>query len=441
MFKYLFYLFSIFIIFLNVISLTSFTYSQNNSKILLVNCTLHVGNGEIITNATIGIIDSKISLIKNSLTYKAISNEWDTIIDVNNQHVYPGFVAPNSTLGLSEIEAIRASNDFKEVGEFNPHIRALIAYNVESKVISTVKTNGVLITQATPRGGIIISGASSLMFLDGWNWEDAVVFADDGIHLNWPKPYQEKKGSLNANDITNNSEYIKNTNEISFFFQSALNYSKQSHNKSDTKNTNDIRFESMVKIFKGTKRVYFHANNIQQLLDIIEFTRKFEIKYPVIIGGYDTYLCSDRIKDSKIPIMLPRLHSLPIREDDPIDLPYRLPKLLFDAGIKFCLQNEGDMEAMNARNIPFLAGTAFSYGLPYEEAVKSITLNPCEIMGIEKDFGSIEIGKNATLFVSKGNALDMRTNEVNLILINGNFSSTSNFQTELYDKYKKKYKK
>ena len=134
MFKYLFYLFSIFIIFLNVISLTSFTYSQNNSKILLVNCTLHVGNGEIITNATIGIIDSKISLIKNSLTYKAISNEWDTIIDVNNQHVYPGFVAPNSTLGLSEIEAIRASNDFKEVGEFNPHIRALIAYNVESKV-------------------------------------------------------------------------------------------------------------------------------------------------------------------------------------------------------------------------------------------------------------------------------------------------------------------
>jgi hypothetical protein len=438
MFKYLFYLFSIFIVFLNVISLTSFTYSQNNSKILLVNCTLHVGNGEIITNATIGIIDSKISLIKNSLTYKVISNEWDTIIDVNNQHVYPGFVAPNSTLGLSEIEAIRASNDFKEVGEFNPHIRALIAYNVESKVISTVKTNGVLITQATPRGGII-SGSSSLMFLDGWNWEDAVISADDGIHLNWPNPFQEKKGSLNTNDITNNSEYIKNTNQISFFFQSALNYSKLSHNNSDAKKTTDIRFESMVKIFKGTKRVYFHANNIQQLLDIIEFTRKFEIKYPVIIGGYDTHLCSDRIKDSKIPIMLPRLHSLPIREDDPIDLPFKLPKILFDAGIKFCLQNEGDMEAMNARNIPFLAGTAFSYGLPYEEAVKSITLNPCEIMGIEKDFGSIEIGKNATLFVSKGNALDMRTNEVNLILINGKFSSTSNFQTELYQKYKKKY--
>ena len=139
--------------------------------------------------------------------------------------------------------------------------------------------------------------------------------------------------------------------------------------------------------------------------------------------------------------MLLRLHSLPEKEEDPIDLPYKLPALLQAGGVKFCLQNEGDMEAMNARNIPFLAGTAKSYGLTEEQAIQSVTLSSCEIMGISKEYGSIEEGKNATLFVSVGSALDMRTNNVTLALINGQFISLDNNQLELYRKYSEKYKK
>jgi imidazolonepropionase-like amidohydrolase len=136
---------------------------------------------------------------------------------------------------------------------------------------------------------------------------------------------------------------------------------------------------------------------------------------------------------------LMRVHSLPENEDDAIDLPYRLPSLLQEMGVLFCLQNQGDMETMNARNLPFQAGTAMAYGLSEEQAVRSISLSACEIMGFDKNYGSIEVGKSATLFVSEGNALDMRTNNMVLGLINGVFIPTGNFQKDLYEKYSQKY--
>ncbi|MES2587831.1 MAG: amidohydrolase family protein [Bacteroidota bacterium] len=407
-------------------------FAQENERILLTNGFLHVGNGEIVNNAVIGIKDEKILFVKNALAYTINKKDWDTIIDLQNQHVYPGFVAPNSTLGLTEIDAVRATNDFSEVGDLNPHIRSLIAYNVESKVISTVRTNGVLITQATPRNGSI-SGSSSVLHLAGWNWEDAVIKADDGIHLNWPNSFQSTE--TNRFDKKTHEKYEENKTQILHFFEAAKIYAKNPE-----KHEMDLRFNAMKGLFTDSKRLYIHANDIQQLLDIIDFSKQMEIKFPVIIGGYDSYLITDRLRDAKIPVMLPRLHSLPENEDDAVDLVYRLPYLLFQGGVKFCLQNEGDMEAMNTRNIPFLAGTSIAYGLPSEEALKSISLNSCEIMGIEKEYGSIEIGKKATLFVSKGNALDMRTNDVTLILIDGQLLDVTNSQTDLYTKYKKKLK-
>lgn len=408
-------------------------FAQLPKRILLMNGILHVGNGEIMNSAAIGIDAGKIKFVKNSLTTTIVKSDWDTIIDLKNQHVYPGFVAPNSTLGITEIDAVRATNDFNEVGEYNPHIRSLIAFNVESKVISTVRTNGVLMAQATPRGGVI-SGTSSVMHLGGWNWEDAVAKADDGIHLNWPSSVQGNGWRGKTEDIKRSESYEERKNAIGQFFQSAKIYGEN-----PSKHELDLRFSAMKDLFSGTKRLYIHANEVQQLLDIIDFAKTYGIKFPVIVGGYDAYLITERLRDSKIPIMLPRLHSLPESEDDPVDLPYKLPYLLYMGQVKFCLQNEGDMEAMNARNLPFLAGTAMAYGLPDEEAVKSISLNTCEIMGIDKNYGSVVAGKQATLFVSKGNALDMKTNSVSLILMDGNFVETTNMQSDLYVKYKKKY--
>jgi imidazolonepropionase-like amidohydrolase len=402
--------------------------AQKTTKKLLMNGFLHVGNGEVLQTAAIGIDKDRIVLIKNALAYTVNPSEWDTIIDLQGQHVYPGFLAPNSTLGLTEIDAIRATRDYYEVGAFNPHVRALIAFNVESNVIATVRSNGVLFSQATPRGGII-SGTSSIMHLGGWNWEDAAVSQEDGIHMNWPS-INHYEWSEEGVDKKKNEGYVKDKKEIYDFFQAALAY--------HPKNGKDLRFEAIKKLFDAQKRLYIHANTIQELLDVIEFAKDFEIPFPVIVGGYDAYLITERIKDSKIPIMLPRVHSLPESEDDDIHLPYKLPAILAKSGIKFCLQNEGDMEAMNARNLPFLAGTAMAYGLNEEEAVRCISLSACEIVGIDKNYGSIEVGKKATLFVSKGNALDMRTNHVSLILLDGMFTSPDNFQTELYRKYAKK---
>jgi len=413
--------------------LLHFGGNAQHNKVLLLHGNLHPGNGEVLPSAAIGIKDGKIVLIKNSLAFTYDKADWDTIIDLNGKHLYPGFVAPNSTLGITEIDAIRSTRDFDEVGEFNPNIRSQIAYNVESDVISTVRTNGVLLCQTTPRGGII-SGTSSVMAMDGWNWEDATIGESDGIHVNWPRSIQRDKDNSSAKEKA--EKYIEQKAAIYTFFEAAKAYAST---KSPT--TQDQRFEAMIDCFKKNKRVYFHANELQQIQDIIDFAKAFDIAYPVIVGGYDSYLVTRKLKDAKIPVMLIRTHSLPERDDDPIDLPFTIAKKLQDEGVLFCLQNEGDMEAMNARNIPFLAGTAKAYGLTEEQAVAAISYNACKIMGIDKNYGSIEVGKSATLFVSEGNALDMRSNQVVLAMIDGVFMSLDNKQTELAKKYRRKYKK
>jgi imidazolonepropionase-like amidohydrolase len=409
--------------------------AQETQSILLLNGYLHIGNGEVIESGLVGVKNGKIDLVRNSLAYTFNKEDWDTIIDLQGQHIYPAFVASNSTLGLTEIDAVRATRDFDEVGQYNPHIRSQIAFNVESKVISTVRTNGILLTQATPRGGSI-SGTSSVMALDGWNWEDASISEDDGIHLNWPISASES-GTSNQESLLKNKEYYsKEKQAIYQFFELSKRYASISE-----KDQNDVRLNAMIGCFKGKKRVYIHANELQQIVDIVDFSIHFDLPFPVIVGGYDSHLVTKKLKDANIPVMLVRTHSLPNNEEDAVDFPYHLPAMLQEAGVKFCLQNEGAMETMNARNLPFQAGTAMAYGLTEEQAIRSISLSACEIVGIDKEYGSIEEGKSATLFVSQGNALDMRTNQVNVAIIRGVFMPTSNFQQELYEKYKKKYQK
>lgn len=400
-------------------------------RILLSKAKVHIGDGKVINQGLVGIQGENIILVENALTYTIDKSKWDTIIELKGQELYPGFFAPNSTLGLTEVDAVRATRDFHEVGTYNPHIRALIAFDAESKVSSTVKTNGVLYAQSTPRGGVI-SGSSSIMKLEAWNWEDAAVKKDDGIHLNWPSSVKGGGWWADPSPKKINDEYSNQLKNIRDFFEAALSYSKSNDKY-------DARFEAMRELFTGEKRLYIHANQLRALLDIIDFKRELKINFPVIVGGYDAYKIADQLKDAEIPIILKGGHTLPENEDDPIDLPYRLPFLLQEAGILFCIQNSGGMETMNTRNIPFLAGTAMAYGLTEEEAIAAVSLNTAKILGVDKVTGSITVGKKATLFVSSGNALDMRTNDLTLGMIHGKFISLTNLQTDLYNKYKQKY--
>ena len=388
-------------------------------RILLLHGTAHIGNGNVLESAAIGVVNDRITFVKNSLTQTFAKQDWDTIINCNGQHFYPSLVSANNTLGLTEIDAVRATRDFNDVGDWNPHVRAQIAYNVESKVVETVRTNGVLLVQATPRGGWI-SGSSAVMKLSGWNWEDATVLANDGIHLNWP------------NDPKN---YAAQKRAIYHFFELAKTYATDRDDQ-----ISDLRLEAMKACFVANKRVYIHAESIQQIVDIIDFVASFQLAYPVIVGGRDAHLVGAKLRDSKIPIMLSRVHSLPSREDDLTFLPYQMPALLKAQGIPFCIQNDGAMQPMNTRNLPFQAGTTMAYGLTAEEALKCVSLSVCQIIGIDKDYGTLEAGKKATFFVSKGPALDMRTNQLTTILVDGRFVPTTNFQEQLYLKYRQKYK-
>jgi len=408
---------------------------KQHHTVLLQNGFAHIGNGKIVNKSSIGIKNGKILFVKNALTYTVNKSEWDTIIDIKGKQVYPGFIAANSTIGLTEIDAVRATNDYREVGHINPHVRSLIAFNTDSKVLYTIRTNGILVCQPTPRGGLI-SGTSSVMAMEGWNWEDAVYKADDGIHINWPTKYYNTGWWAEPGVIKPNPNYKKTIEQLVTFFNSAKAYNAEY--KTDNK---DLKMEAMKSIFDGKQRVYFHVSFAPEMNDVIDFSRSFNLNYPVIVGGYDAHLLADRLKENKFSVMLENPHHLPHFEGDFPSINYELPFKLQQAGVLFCIQNSGSMEVMNTRNLPFIAGTAMAYGLTEEQAIAAVTLNAAKIMGIDNRIGSLEKGKDATLFISDGNALDMRTNNVILAYVKGNQIDLTNHQKQLSAKYHAKYVK
>ncbi len=410
----------------NLVAQTETPAPKQSKKIILLNGIAHIGNGQVIENSAIAFENGKLTIVANAAAIKLDFEEFDTVIDVRGKHIYPGIIAPNSTLGLTEIDAVRATNDYDEVGKFNPHIRSVIAYNTESKVTTTIRSNGVLLGQITPRGGIL-SGTSSIVQFDAWNWEDAIYKENDGVHLNWANMYNQRKKE-------ENKEYDKAFTELNSFFADALAYSKVTNHTEK-----NIRFESMRGLFDAKQTLYVHTDFVKEITEAINFAKSHKVKKLVIVGGYDAWMVADMLKENKVAVILKRVHSLPEREEDDVYLPYKMPKILHDAGVLFCLENAGDMEAMGTRNLPFYAGTAAAYGIKKEDALSLITLNTAKILGIDATTGSLESGKDATLFVSTGDALDMKSNNVIQAFIQGREINLNNFQKQLYEKYSGKY--
>jgi len=402
---------------------------EQQEPIVIRNATIHVGNGTLLQQGTIVFEKGKITLLEKSPTINLPKAQ---IIDATGKHVYPGLIVPSTTVGLTEIDAVRATRDFQEVGDFNPHIRSLIAFNTDAEMIPTIRFNGVLLVQATPRGGII-SGMSSVMELDGWNWEDAVHKADDGIHLNWIPTYRY---NWREQMLEKNQERSKKLAELETFFNEALSY-YQTANPSPI----NLRFEAMKGLFDATKNLYIHVEEAKEILESVQFAQRFGIKKIVLVGASESHRVIDFLKKNNIPVLLNRVHSLPNRADDEIDLTFRLPAILHKAGILVGLNYEGDMEAMGSRNLPFTAGTASAYGLTKEEALMTVTLNTAKILGIDDKVGSLEKGKDASLIICSGDLFDMRANQVEMAFIRGRQIELTSKQTELYQRYRKKYGK
>jgi len=400
---------------------------QETLPILIIDGTIHVGNGQVIKKGKIRIEKGKIVKVTDS-TGDIGQNEPGIFCEAEGSDIYPGFIGMNTILGLSEIEAARATNDYYEVGSLNPNVRSIIAYNTDSKVPATVRSNGVLLAQIVPQGGTI-SGQSSVVELDAWNWEDAAYKIDEGIHLHWPSMYINKSPNAEKEDLQREhmEKAIHNINDL---FKNAKAYSmiKSPEEK-------NLKLESIRGLFDGTKKLYVHCNYVKEIIAAVNFCKEYGIKM-VLVGGEDAWRITDLLKANDIPVVLGRTHSLPPREDEDVDLPYKLPYLLQQAGVNYCISVDGFWQV---RNLSFNAGTPVAYGLTKEQALSAITLNAAKILGIDNTVGTIEVGKDATLIISDGDALDMKTNNITIAYIRGKIINLDNIQKQLYKKYMDKY--
>lgn len=397
-----------------------------SETISLTGATLHIGDGTVVENGTIVFEDGTITAIGSGVTPSG------RVIDASGKHIYPGIIAPVKSLGLVEIDAVRQSDDEDEIGGMIPHVRSLIAYNAESKVVESMRPNGVLIGQATPQGGTI-SGTSSIVQFDAWNWEDAAVKADDGIHLHWPQSFRRGRWWLGEpRGLRPNKDYGEDQVEILEFVRNSKAYGQGGDVAMNP------AFAAMQGLFDGSQRLYVYANGEREIIDAVSSLKEAGIARIVLVGGYQANLVTDFLKENEVPVLVNQPHMLPNRDDDDYDLPYRLPKILTDAGLLVGLQNE-DMANFQTRNLPFYAGHLVGFGMDKEKALQLITGNTAQILGIDDRYGTLSEGKSATLFVSEGDALDMRTNQLTHAFIDGREVSLETHQTELWKRYAGKY--
>ncbi len=399
--------------------------SQKES-FLITGATIHTGNSKIIENGCIGVDSGKISYVGEYFSSNTELRKLKKQINANGKHIYPGFIALGTSIGLQEIESIRATKDYYETGLVNASVDALTAYNTDSKVIPTIRNNGVLLAQIKPEGGII-SGQSATVQLDAWNWEDAMIKDKDGIWINWPNAYKWQWGE----GLKKNTDYNKNIVELENIFINCKSYMNTT-----SKDAINLNFEALSKVLKKETNVYIRAGKAQEIIDALKFINKYELK-GVLFNPSEIKTVIEIVAKSKVPVILDQTHRLP-NDNGNVEEYYELPKILDDNRIVFAIAIDGYYQV---RNLNYQAGQAVAFGMKYEDAIKAITLTPAQILGIDKKYGSLEVGKSATFFISNGDVLDMRSSIVEKAYIDGREIDLNDKQKELYQKYKTKYDK
>lgn len=428
-------------VFLSIIGLTAclatlraqetvYPAKAQQGLVFLKNATIHTGAGQVIERGTIGFSNGKIIAVGANVPIPADDVR---VFDVQGQHIYPGLIASDSNLGLTEVESVRATNDYSEVGDINPSVRSIISYNSDSKIINTLRTNGILIAQVVPEGGLV-TGSSSVVQLDAWNWEDAAYKTDNGIHFYMPRlmprsnPFgAEARGP--GNDAV--KEAMERIESVKGFFREAKAYLDGGSKKNGT----NLKYESVKGLFDRSQKLFVHCDLMKEMIVAADMGQEFGFDV-VIVGGTDSWMITGLLKKNGIPVILSQPHSLPVMQDDDVDQPYKTPAILQKAGILFSISNEGFWQQ---RNLPFNAGTAGAYGLTKEEALSAITLNAAKILGIAEKTGSLEVGKDANIVVSTGDILDMKSSVITKAYIQGREVDLTDKHKQLYERYKHKY--
>jgi imidazolonepropionase-like amidohydrolase len=403
--------------------------APQSEPIAIIGATIHTGEGQVITDGVLIFENGRITAID----HRARNQEWQKDryrqIFAEGRHLYPGLIAMNSRLGLVEIESIRPTLDYNETGADNLNARALVAYNTDSRVTPTVRSNGVLLAQITPAGGRW-PGISSVVQLDAWNWEDAVVHADEGLHLNWPSPYATSGWWAEPGETNRNKRYQQERDEIAALVTAGQAWCREA----GPRETN-LRFAALCPVFSGERRLYIHVDYAVAIEDAVRWAKGLGIR-PVIMGGRDSWQIAGFLAAEDVPVVLQGTHRLPGTMDEDIDQPFRTPALLAGAGVSFALTVEGYWQQ---RNLAYQAGQAVGYGLSPEAALQAITLAPARIMGLDKQSGSLRVGKEATLLLSEGDLLDMRSSRVLLAFIQGREIELDDHHQQLYRRFQAKY--
>lgn len=414
-------------------------------SILLKNAIVHTVSGETYTNGQVLINDDKIEKVSDGTnTVTGSSATPDKIIDLNGQHLYPGLIALDSALGLSEIEAVRATKDTTEVGDFTPDVQSWIAINPDSELIPVARANGITHAEPTPQGGVV-AGVSALMALDGWTSEQMTIKRPAALHVYWPdmqldtRPKEQFKDTSKFKSLEDQAkERQAKIKALEDFFLEARAYAKA--RAAAAKNSKldfgvNPPWEAMLPVVNGEIPIMVHADDIRQIKTAVKWAQTNNFKM-VLVGGRDAWEVASLLADQKIPVIYEFTFNQPIRNYDSYDVNFKAPEVLRKAGVTVAFSGGSDsFHAAMARNLPYVAAQSVAFGFPESEAIKALTLYPAQLLGIDRRLGSIEPGKEATLFVSDGNILDIRAS-VKRMWIAGKEVSLESRHTRLYEKYK-----
>ena len=397
------------------------------TPVLLTGLTVHSVTSGVSTDTDVLIADGKIAAIGKDLA----APEGATVMALDGKHLYPGLIALANQLGLIEIEAVRSTDDSTEVTQTNPDIRAKVAYNADSEVIPTIRSNGFAYAMVYPSGSMLM-GQSSLMQLDAWNYQDAVVADATGLHVRWPnastlgsrwnpKPADEVR-KANAEQLDALQQHFKDAKAYYDAEQAGLNHGI------------DSRWHQMLPVFKGERPLFVHADDERQIRQAMLLAKQYGLKL-TIVGGRDSWRMADELAAANVAVIYTAPYGLPTRVDENFRQAFITPKVLQDAGVQYALSLDGYWDT---RNLVFAAGQAISYGLTPEQALRSVTINAAQIAGVADTIGSIEVGKAASLVVSDGDIFDYLGHNVTHLWIDGRAVDLNNRHKQLHDKYRQR---
>ncbi len=411
------------------------TVPPQSQPVVLRGATIHTVTNGVIQNGTIVMEAGKITAIGGA---DVAAPRGAKVVDVSGKHIYPGLIDAYSTVGITEIGAVDVSNDINELGDFNPNVRAEVAVNAESRHIGTTRSAGVLVAFSTPDGGVI-SGLSSAMSLEGWTWEEMSMKGAAALNVNWPDPNERPRrfgggGPGGGANQPAPKTYAEQVQAIKDFFAEARAYGDALAAGQQVRT--DTRYASMIPALKREIPVIVAADGISQINDAITWGKAEGLRL-VIRGGRDAIHVAERLKAENVPVILTSTMAAPDRNYEGYDGAYSSPAKLHAAGVKFAIA--GGSGGLYSYRLPWEAGVAVAFGLPEEEALKAVTINAAEFMGIAEKVGSLEVGKEATLLITTGTPLDM-TSDIEQSYIQGREIDMNDIQKHFFKKYMEKVK-